>query len=101
MGAMRRPLPTALLALVVAVALALPASVVHPAVAGAQDTTTTSAVPTGDIIPEPGSGQEPDDAGDRGGALQTALFVGLVLAVCGGGAIIVRQSRRARAERGF
>jgi len=101
MGAMRRPLVTALLALVLAVALALPAAVVAPGVASAQETTTTSAVPTRDIIPRPGEGRAPDDAGDRGGALQTVLFVGLVVAVAGGGALLVRQSRRARAERGY
>lgn len=55
----------------------------------------------GGIIPRPDSGVEPEDAGDRGGALQTVLFVivvGGVLAIVG---LVVRESRRARAERGF
>ena len=55
----------------------------------------------GGIIPRPGSGVEPEDAGDRGGALQTVLFVivvGGVLTIVG---LVVRESRRARAERGF
>ena len=74
---------------------------VPPATALAADeaTTTTSQVPTQDIIPEPNSGSEPEDAGDRGGALQTVLFVGIIGMIVAGGAIVVRQSRRARAER--
>jgi hypothetical protein len=63
--------------------------------------TTTTAPQGGDIIPQPNSGAEPEDAGDRGGALQTALFIGLVGAIVVVGAVIVRQSRKARAERGF
>lgn len=55
----------------------------------------------GGIIPRPGSGVEPEDAGDRGGALQTVLFVvvvgGIVLII----GLVVRESRRVRAERGF
>ena len=55
----------------------------------------------GGIIPRPDSGVEPDDAGDRGGALQTVLFVvvvgGIVLII----GLVVRESRRVRAERGF
>lgn len=66
-----------------------------------QTTTTTEPVPGGNIIPEPNSGSEPEDAGDRGGALQTALFIGMVGAIVIMGYLVVRQSRRARAERGF
>jgi len=70
--------------------------------AGAADkATTTTAVRSDDIIPEPNSGAEPDDAGDRGGALQTAIFVGIIGAVLGAGGWLVVQSRRARADRGF
>ncbi|HEU5082450.1 MAG TPA: hypothetical protein VFU14_03860 [Acidimicrobiales bacterium] len=98
---MRRLLATALLVL----GLLLPALVgAGPALAqedGGSEQTTTSLVPTQDIIPEPGSGREPEDAGDRGGALQTALFIGLVLAIGAGAALVVRQSRQARAGRGF
>lgn len=47
-----------------------------------------------DIIRKPGTGQHPDDAGDRGGVLQVVLFV----AVAGGITVIValalRESRR-------
>lgn len=68
---------------------------------GSTETTIDDRVPTQDIIPEPNSGAEPRDAGDRGGALQTVLFLGLVGAIALGGALVIRQSRRARAERGF
>jgi hypothetical protein len=68
---------------------------------GADDTTTTSAVPTRDIIPQPNVGAEPDDAGDRGGGLQTALFIGIIVVVAGAGTFLVRQSRQAREGRGF
>jgi len=99
---MRRPLATVLLALVLAAGLSTAAAAVGPVAVGAQEaTTTTSVVKGGDMIPRPGSGRAPEDAGDRGGSLQSALFVALVLAVAGGGALLVRQSRRARAERGF
>jgi len=96
---MRRPLATALLALVLVVGLAV---VPGPAPAlAADDTTTTSQVPTRDIIPEPNSGVEPQDAGDRGGGLQTALFVAIIVVVAGAGTWLALQSRRARAERGY
>ncbi len=72
------------------------------AVGGDEPATTLGEQPEGGgIIPRPGSGVEPEDAGDRGGTLQTVLFVivvgGVVLIV----ALVVRESRRARAERGF
>lgn len=66
-----------------------------------QPTTTAPAPESGGIIPEPNSGVAPQDAGDRGGALQTVLFA----VICGGvlliGALVVRESRAARAKRGF
>lgn len=100
-GRVRRLLATALLVL----GLLLPALAgAGPALAqegGGTEQTTTSLVPTQDIIPEPNSGREPEEAGDRGGALQTALFIGLVLAIGAGAALVVRQSRQARAQRGF
>ena len=66
------------------------------------DPPTTSEPPESpSIIPRPNSGVEPQDAGDRGGALQTALFVAILVAVVGAGAYVVRQSRRAREDRGF
>ena len=78
----------ALLALVVVATLGLAA----PAVA--QD--GRGDVPTQDIIPEPGSGETPDEAGDRGGALQLLLLGIVVVAVAGGGWHIARQARRGR-----
>lgn len=89
-------------ALVMACTLA-PGAVVA---AGAQDepapTPTTSEAPDSPgIIPEPNSGSEPEDAGDRGGGLQTLVFVIVVAGVGVMGWFIVRESRRARARRGF
>jgi hypothetical protein len=56
-------------------------------------------VPGGDIIPEPNSGREPTEAGDRGGALQV-LVLGVIVAGVGGiTALAVRESRRKRAPR--
>lgn len=98
---MRRLLTTALLVL----GLLLPVLVgAGPALAqedGDTERTTTSLVPTQDIIPEPNSGREPEDAGDRGGALQSVLFAAIVVGVAGGAFLLVRQSRRTRAQRGF
>ena len=93
---MRRILATVVLAVVVV--LAAPA-----ASAQSDDQTTTTTAPDrgGDIIPRPNSGVEPDDPGDRGGALQTVLFIGIVGGVVVMAAVLVRQSRKARAERGF
>jgi uncharacterized protein HemX len=56
-------------------------------------------VPAQDIIPEPNSGQAPEEAGDRGGALQILVLVAMVAAIGGGVALVVRESRRARARR--
>jgi hypothetical protein len=69
---------------------------------GAQEPTTTSAaeVPPGDIIPRPNTGAAPEDAGDRGGALQLAVLLIVIVAVVGGVANLARQARRARAEGG-
>jgi hypothetical protein len=58
-------------------------------------------VPAGEVpdeggrsIPLPNSGTPPDDAGDRGGALQVALFAALVLGLGAIGALAVRDVRR-------
>lgn len=48
------------------------------------------------IIPEPNSGVAPEEAGDRGGALQLGILGGLVVAVGGAIGHLVRQSRRVR-----
>lgn len=66
-----------------------------------QDQTTTTAPERPGIIPEPNSGVEPEDPGDRGGALQTALFVAMILGVVGIGGLVYRESRKARERRGF
>jgi hypothetical protein len=60
-------------------------------------TTTLVDVPARDIVPEPNSGEVPHDAGDRGGALQLAVLALVMLAIGGVVALVVRQSRRARA----
>jgi uncharacterized protein HemX len=72
-------------------------TLVGPAVlpAGAQE----GDVPTQDIIPEPDSGKAPEEAGDRGGGLQLAVFGLVVAALAGGGGYVALQSRRARQAR--
>jgi hypothetical protein len=50
-----------------------------------------------DIIPEPNTGQQPQEAGDRGGVLQILVFVLIVAGVGGIVAMFVRESRRRRA----
>jgi hypothetical protein len=60
------------------------------------DTTDDTPVPAQDIIPEPDSGRPPEDAGDRGGALQGVVFVLILVGVGGITAIVVRESRRSR-----
>jgi hypothetical protein len=86
-----RPVRLAALALVVLALTAPPA---------AQDpgTTTTSLpqVPTQEIVPQPNTGTAPEDAGDRGGALQLTLLGLVVVAIGGAVVVVVRQSRRAR-----
>jgi hypothetical protein len=69
--------------------------------ASAQDTGGNKPdVPVQHMIPRPDSGQKPEDAGDRGGALQLGLL-GLVVVVLAGGTLhVVRQSRRARELQG-
>ncbi len=51
------------------------------------------------IIPMPNSGQEPTEAGERGGALQVLVFVLIIAGVGGIVAMIVREGRRNRAAR--
>lgn len=63
----------------------------------AQDPPSSSGeVPTQEIVPKPNSGEAPDEAGDRGGALQLGLLALVVVAVGLAVANLVRQSRRAR-----
>lgn len=69
---------------------------------GDEPVTTLDRQPDGGgIIPRPDSGQEPEDAGDRGGVLQTALFVAVLGGVVLIATLVVRESRKARADRGF
>ena len=81
------------------IVLALTAGAAAPARAGDDDpgaaATTTTAFDDGDqrIIPRPNSGHEPEDAGDRGGALQIAV---LVLIVVGVGVVCVQIFRQTR-----
>jgi hypothetical protein len=82
----------ALLAVVVLAAVALP----YRAGAQSPGTTTIPELPEPHIIPEPNSGHAPEDAGDRGGALQLVLLAVVVVGVGGGVAYVVHQSRRAR-----
>lgn len=63
--------------------------------------TTTEQPPAPNIIPRPNQGVAPQDAGDRGGALQTVVFVVIVAGALLMVGLVVRSSRRARAERGF
>lgn len=67
----------------------------HPWVTSsvAQETPSTGA-PAPDIIPRPNSGTSPDDAGDRGGALQLVVLGAVVLGIGGAAAHLVRQARR-------
>jgi hypothetical protein len=58
--------------------------------------TSGEPLPAPHIIPRPNEGHEPVDAGDRGGALQLGLLALLVVAVGGGAAYVVHQSRAAR-----
>ena len=55
---------------------------------------TTGDPPRIEIIPRPNSGHAPEDAGDRGGALQLLLLGLLVVAVGGGVWHLTRQVRR-------
>lgn len=51
------------------------------------------------IIPQPGSGHAPDDAGEPGGWGQIAVFGGIVAALALIGTLVAVSMRRARAGR--
>jgi hypothetical protein len=90
------------LRLFASVALALAGLVVLGAPLGAQeadDPPTTVVVPDQQIVPSPNSGSEPTEAGDRGGVLQLGLLVLVVVVIGVAVSHLVRQSRRARADR--
>lgn len=78
---------------------ALLAGVLLAGPAAAQDSDDGPQVPTGEIVPKPNSGEAPDDAGDRGGALQLALLGGIVVAVVTVGVAINRRTRDHRRAR--
>jgi hypothetical protein len=60
------------------------------------DSSTTTLFDDGDqrMIPRPNSGHAPEDAGDRGGALQIAVLVLIVVGVSVVGVQIFRQTRQ-------
>lgn len=111
-GGMRRPkfTPVAALGLVLALlfgpTVAAAASPVDhtpspsPATEG-EPPSTTEAPPAPEIIPKPNSGVAPTDSGDRGGGLQTAVFVLVMGGTASIAFLVWRQSKKARAERGF
>jgi hypothetical protein len=84
-----------LLALVVSLVLA-PGRAAEAQDGSSSSSSTTIAVPSQDIIPQPNSGAPPQEAGDRGGALQLGLLALVVVAVGGAVAGLVRQSKRSR-----
>lgn len=109
---MRRPLAVLLAALLCA-ALAVLGTPLH-AVAGAQEPDAPADDGTGgsadeepdenpppgaveqDIIPRPNSGEEPTEAGDRGGALQILVFVAVVAGLGTIALLATRDVRRSR-----
>ena len=62
-------------------------------------TTDDEPLPGGDIIPLPDSGAEPEDAGDRGGALQITVFLVMLAGIALIVTLVVRESRKARRAR--
>ncbi len=66
------------------------------------DTTTTSVIAEiPHSIQRPNTGTPPTDPGDRGGWLQGAIFFIICAGVVVIGVLVVRESRKARARRGF
>ena len=91
--------PALVAALVLVALLSLAPAPAAYGQAGGDDTTTSTSVvplPPGGIIPQPNSGHEPTEAGDRGGALQLAVFVGILAGVGVIGGLAWRESRKAR-----
>ncbi len=87
--------------LAIAVVVGAPGPLASTAPTGAQEptATTTTLPPAPDIIPRPDQGVAPQDAGDRGGALQATLFFLVIGGVGVIALLVVRESRRARAGR--
>ncbi len=63
-----------------------------------EPTETTAAEEAPQMIPEPNQGHAPRDAGDRGGAAQIALLVGVTGGIALIVALVVRDSRRSRPQ---
>lgn len=59
-------------------------------------TTTVVELPPAEIVPRPNSGTAPQEAGDRGGALQLGVLALVVVAIGGTVARLVLQARRPR-----
>lgn len=96
-----RRIITGLARLVVVVALVLGGGAAGGARAQDGGNSTTTLPPLPDrpgIIPKPNSGTSPDDAGDRGGALQVGLFAGILGGVGVIGVLIYRESLRNRRD---
>ena len=55
--------------------------------------------PVGEIIPEPNSGAEPQEAGDRGGSLQLGLLALIGVAITGMAVHVSRRSKVAGEQR--
>jgi hypothetical protein len=101
-GGMRTGTRLLVLLLVLVAALGAPPAEGLPAVEEPPAVPTTTAAPQGggvDLLPGPDAGTPPQDAGDRGGAGQLAMFglvvAGLLLII----ALAVRDARRSRARR--
>jgi hypothetical protein len=86
--------------LALALALAVPGAASAQEPSSGTTTTTLEGMPSQDIIPKPGEGEAPEEAGDRGGALQLAVLALVVGSIALAVTVVVRQSRRARAGRG-
>jgi hypothetical protein len=97
---MRPRFLAALLALVIATVVAAAPARAEAGQPEPGDPTTTEIEPApgDDIIPLPESGTEPEEAGDRGGALQVAVLVAIVVGLGAIVALALRDVRRSRAR---
>jgi hypothetical protein len=98
---MRRGLVALLLALALVVGAAGAAAAQDPGGEGQRSVDgsrapTDEPLPTPHIIPRPNEGHKPIDSGDRGGSLQFLVLGLMVVAVAGGTAYVVHESRKAR-----
>ncbi|MFA9563099.1 MAG: hypothetical protein ACERLM_00090 [Acidimicrobiales bacterium] len=90
-----------LLALVLGVAVAVGAGDAGPATAQTGPSTTLEEIRDGNlgrIIPRPNSGAEPESPSDRGGWLQLSVLGVMVVGVGVIGGLVVRESRKAKAD---